>query len=283
MNPSSEDDPTYVLGRSEDETSRLQRQAELLEQPTRRLFEDAGITTGMKVLDLGSGAGDVALIASELVGPTGCVVGVDANPEVVAAAGARARALEMTQVSFIAGDIREIELERDFDAVVGRLVLTYLADPVAGLRSALRMVRDDGRAAFYEVDLGSEVASFPESPLHQLLGRCLKESFARGGVELQMGTKLYQVFLAAGLETPQLRNERLMGGGRDWLERFTAAFGANMLRSLLPTIVRYGVATEEELGLETFDRRYQEEVLRQGSVVHWNTCVGAWARKRKLV
>jgi hypothetical protein len=98
-----------------------------------------------------------------------------------------------------------------------------------------------------------------------------------------MGTKLYQVFLAAGLETPQLRNERLMGGGRDWLERFTAAFGANMLRSLLPAIVRYGVATEEELGLETFDRRYQEEVLRQGSVVHWNTCVGAWARKRTLV
>jgi hypothetical protein len=56
-----------------------------------------------------------------------------------------------------------------------------------------------------------------------------------------------------------------------------------MLRSLLPAIVRYGVATEAELGLETFDWRYQEEVLRQGSVLQWNTCVGAWARKRKLV
>jgi hypothetical protein len=46
--------------------------------------------------------------------------------------------------------------------------------------------------------------------------------------------------------------------------------------------VRYGVATEEELGLETFDQRYQEEVLRQGSVVQWLTYVGAWARKAKV-
>jgi SAM-dependent methyltransferase len=283
MNTSSTGDPTYVPGRSAGETTRLQRQAELFEPPTRRLFEDAGITTGMKVLDLGSGAGDVAFIAAELVGPTGRVVGVDQNPTIVTAATARARALDLTQVSFIAGDIREIELECDFDAVVGRFVLVYLEDPVAGLRAALRIVRDGGRAAFYEANLGSEVGSFPVSPLHQLVGRCINESFARGGVELQMGTKLYQVFLAAGLETPQLRSERLMGGGRDWLERLTAAYGANILRTLLPAMLRYGVATEEELGIETFDQRYQEEVLRLGSVLQWETCVGAWARKRTLV
>jgi SAM-dependent methyltransferase len=283
MNASSAGDPNYLPGRSEGETSRLQRQAELFEQPTRRLFEDAGITTGMKVLDLGSGAGDVAFIAAELVGPTGRVVGVDMNPAVVATASAGARAVNLTQVSFIAGDIRETELECDFDAVVGRFVLVYLPDPVAGLLAALRMVRDDGRAAAYEANLGSKVASFPESPLHQLLGRCLNESFARGGVELQMGTKLYQVFLAAGLETPHLRSEALMGGGPDWLKRLTAAYGANILRTLLPAMLRYGVATEEELGIETFDQRYQEEVLRHGSVLQWETCMGAWARKRRLV
>src|SRR5262245_48520993 len=166
MNASRAGDPTYVAGRSQSETRRLERQAELFEQPTRRLFEDAGITTGMKVLDLGSGAGDVAFIAAELVGPTGRVVGVDLDPAVVATAGARAQALSLAQVSFIAGDIREIELERDFDAVVGRFVLMYLADPVAGLRAALSMVRDDGLAAFYEADMGAEVASFPVSPLH---------------------------------------------------------------------------------------------------------------------
>jgi hypothetical protein len=59
-----------------------------------------------------------------------------------------AGALDMPQVSFVGGDIRDIELERDFDAVVGRLVLMYLADAVAGLRAALHMVRDDGGPRF---------------------------------------------------------------------------------------------------------------------------------------
>jgi hypothetical protein len=56
MNSSSESDPTYVLGRSEGETSRLQRQAELLKHPTRRLFEDAGITTSGRSVAVGVGA-----------------------------------------------------------------------------------------------------------------------------------------------------------------------------------------------------------------------------------
>src|SRR5437762_8652150 len=47
-------------------------------------------------------------------------------------------------VAAVAGDIREVEVERDFDAVVGRLVLMYSADPAATLRAALRAVRDDG-------------------------------------------------------------------------------------------------------------------------------------------
>ena len=61
--------PTYLMGRSEAETRRLMAQHRLYGPFTRRLLEDAGIEEGMKVLDVGSGAGDVALLAAELVGP----------------------------------------------------------------------------------------------------------------------------------------------------------------------------------------------------------------------
>jgi len=64
MNQDDARDPTYVMGRSEDEARRLQERAEFFARPTRLLFEDAGITTGMKVLDIGSGPGDVALLAA---------------------------------------------------------------------------------------------------------------------------------------------------------------------------------------------------------------------------
>ena len=136
MNQEDTHDPTYVMGRSEDEARRLEERAEFFARPTRLLFADAGITTGMKVLDIGSGPGDVALLAGELVGATGRVVGVDMNPAVAAAARTRAEAAGMKHVSFIAGDIREVEVEHDFDAVVGRLVLMYSADPAATLRAA---------------------------------------------------------------------------------------------------------------------------------------------------
>ena len=272
-------DPAYVMGRSEDETRRLEERAEFFNPATRLLFESAGIATGMKVLDIGCGPGDVSLLAAGLVGPTGRVVGVDMNSAIVATARARATAAGMTHVSFIAGDIREIDLKQEFDAVVGRLVLMYSADPAATLRAALRVVRGGGAVALHEMNMGSAVISEPHSPLHQLLGHLVGETFARGGVELAMGTKLHHVFLAAGLEAPQMSIDALIGGGRDWVERFVSAFGASLLQSIMPLILEYGVATEEEIGIETFDRRYRDEVISQGSVIQWKTCVGAWARR----
>ncbi len=272
-------DRLYVMGRSADETRRLQERAKFFEPLTRHLFRDAGISTGMRVLDIGSGAGDVSFLVAELVGPTGSVVGVDANPEVVGTAITRAEASGLTHVSFRAADIRDLKLDRDFDAVVGRLVLMYSADPSATLRSALRFVRSHGLAAFHEMNVGAPVWSEPLSPLHQVLGRCVSEAFARGGVEMAMGTRLYDVLVTAGVEPPQMFTNAIIGGGDEWVRRFAAAFGAGILRSILPVILEYGIATESELALDTFDERYVSEVVRQGSVVQWIPFVGAWGRK----
>ena len=54
------EDPTYAVGRSEHETQRLQRQGQVYAPLTRRLLVDAGIGRGMRVLDVGCGAGDLA-------------------------------------------------------------------------------------------------------------------------------------------------------------------------------------------------------------------------------
>ena len=54
--------------------------------------------------------------------------------------------------------------------------------------------------------------------------------------------------------------------------RFSVQF---LLRNMLPLMLQHEVATEEELGVGTFDQRYREEVLGQGSIVRWVTCVGA--------
>src|SRR6516164_9494045 len=94
----------YALGHSEQELERLSRQAELFEPFTRQLFEQARITKGMRVLDVGCGSGDVALLASELVGPSGKVIGADQAISAVQRATERARARQIANVQFFKGD-----------------------------------------------------------------------------------------------------------------------------------------------------------------------------------
>ena len=83
---------SYVFGHSEEEIQRLVRQSRLFNPCTRRFLEQAGISAGMKVLDVGSGPGDAALLLADRVGPGGAVVGVDIDPARLDIARARARA-----------------------------------------------------------------------------------------------------------------------------------------------------------------------------------------------
>ena len=69
----------YPLGRSDAEARRLILQHQVYSSITRQFLMTAGIARGMKVLDMGSGAGDVAMLCADLVGPQGTVVGVDAK------------------------------------------------------------------------------------------------------------------------------------------------------------------------------------------------------------
>src|SRR5262245_65624150 len=83
--------PVYALGHSTRELDRLSTQGRLLEPLTRQLFREAGIGPGMRVLDVGSGAGDVAFLAADLVGDTGEVIGMDRSEAALDVARARAK------------------------------------------------------------------------------------------------------------------------------------------------------------------------------------------------
>ncbi|MFL6520011.1 MAG: methyltransferase domain-containing protein [Chthoniobacterales bacterium] len=69
--------PNYLLGHSASELRRLEEQAQFFGSLTKLVFREAGLSEGMRVLDVGSGAGDVSLLAGSFVGPGGEVIGVD--------------------------------------------------------------------------------------------------------------------------------------------------------------------------------------------------------------
>src|SRR3954452_19499695 len=130
--PMTTTDPTtgYLLGHGSAELERLQAQARMLAGPTGAFLTLARITPRMRVLDLGSGAGHVAFLLAGRVGPQGSVVGVDSSPAAVDFARERARRDGIANVAFLADDVRTVDPGGPFDAVVGRLVLLYVDDPV---------------------------------------------------------------------------------------------------------------------------------------------------------
>jgi SAM-dependent methyltransferase len=271
-------DDSYMLGRTAAEERRLQRQAVLYGPGTRLLFDAAGISAGMKVLDLGSGAGDVAMLVAEMVGPSGTIVGVDQNPTVLETARRRVTAAGHTNITFVVGDLHEVSLDDDFDAVVGRAILMYLRDPAAVLRRMLRHLRAGGVAAFYEFDCTVPGIVYPPSAIGEQVYRWITQGVAYSGAECAMGMKLHQVFLDAGLEAPQMLVDALTGGSQPLVEEVTG-YLADTVRSMLPLLLKSAIATEEEVGIETLAARFRDEVLQQGSVIRSYLFLSAWARK----
>jgi SAM-dependent methyltransferase len=267
---------SYALGRSTAETRRLIRQAQIYGPITRQFLVSAGIGTGMKALDVGSGAGDVALLLADLVGPRGGVVGVEMNPVILETARARVDAVGWTNVTFLDGDVTSVALEDDFDAVVGRWVLMYLPDPVAVLRRLLGRLRPGGIVAFQENDFTYPPTTFPPAHLHQQVMRWTTPPPGSPGPDQQMGSKLYRTYLDAGLPEPQLRLDAPVGGGEDWPGY---AYVADTVRSLLPMMEQMGVVSAEDVDIETLADRLRAEALELRGVQMLPIVMGAWARK----
>jgi SAM-dependent methyltransferase len=265
--------PTYLLGHSEAETRRLVQQARFLNPATRRCFAAAGIGDGMRVLDAGSGAGDVALVAAELVGPRGAVVGVDQDPGVLAVARARAEAAGLSNVTFLQDDLCAVTPPGAFDAVVGRLVLAHNPDPLAVLRALVRHLRPGGIVVFQEANFTP--ASVPPTPLWTQVRGWMRATAERLGVHVEIGWELHRLFRAAGLPPPWLTLEALLLCGP---EREAYEWAAATLRSKLPLALKLGIVTADEVAIDSLAERLQAETVAADAVVKLPDLVSAWTR-----
>jgi ubiquinone/menaquinone biosynthesis C-methylase UbiE len=231
----------YVLGHSQDEIGRLIDQAAIVRPTTERLLRNAGIERGMRVLDLGCGAGDVSMLAGKLVGPSGSVVGIDPNADILFVARARAQADGLLHVNFTEASVGTFSDPRPFDLVVARYVLPYQVDPVVFLRAAAGFAAPGGILALHEFIVDRPLPSRPHVALSQ----------------------------------PALFSETPVGGGVDaphyaWL--------AGLVRTLLPRMIESGVVTAETVAIDTLESRVRSAVVEARSQVWGAAQVCAWTR-----
>lgn len=268
----------YVLGQSAHEYERLTIQARLLRPYTDKFFREAGVIPGMRVLDIGSGMGDVALLAAEMVGPHGSVLGVDRDGE--ALDHARRRAAEhgcSSWVSFQTAHLNEFETTDSFDALVGRYVLLYQPDAAATIRHLLRFVKPGGVVVFHDVDFSDLHPSYPPCPLLDQAFTLLAEAFRRSGAVPNFGRRLAKTFIDAGLPFPTIRDEAVVGCGSgahlyQWI--------ASTFISIIPRLEALGLTLPPGFpAAETLAEAIEEEAVRLGSQIVGPAQFGAWIRK----
>lgn len=261
----------YLLGHQDPELTRLERQAGVLASATATILTHAGIEPGMRVLDLGTGAGDVAMLAAELVGPTGSVVGIDQAPDALARAKQRIRARGLDNVSLLRADATTATLA-GFDAVIGRLVLLYAPDPARVLEHHARQLSSGGVVVAMEYDMAVP-GTTPSFPAGERVMGWIREAFAGCGLDPSLGARLPGVFARAGLGAPEVLalQPYLPPGEGGW-------YVAETVRTLLPHILRLGLATEQEVGLGTLADRLDTACRLSDAWLKPPTLVGAWAR-----
>jgi SAM-dependent methyltransferase len=266
----------YLLGHTPWAIQRLLRLGQIYQPFTRRVLVEAGVTTGMSVLDVGCGPGAVSLLAAELVGASGKVLGIDASADMLEVAQTRAQTAGLEHVSFQAADLRTLVLDQQFDALIGRFILMHLPQPETVLRQLLRAVRPGGIVVFQEYDLSSFADAFyPPSPLWEQTWRLSTLSFQRAGGNLHAGMQLPSMFRAAGLPAPHMSYEASIGADPDWPG---FEMRAADVRQFLPLIVQFGLATGEEIDIDTLEDRLREETVSQAGAARLPILVSAWTR-----
>lgn len=120
--------------------------------------EFAKIKEGDTVIDLGSGAGNDAFIATRITGATGKVIGIDFTEAMIAKARANAEKLGLNNVEFRLGDIDNMPVTGNFaNVIVSNCVLNLVPNKHKVFSEIYRVLKPGGHFSISDIVLEGEL------------------------------------------------------------------------------------------------------------------------------
>jgi SAM-dependent methyltransferase len=202
----------------------------------------AGLTTGLRVADIGCGVGIISCWLAEQVGPGSEVVGVDISAEQVATAQATAKAAGMQNVRFVQAGAYETGLEREsFDLVFSRFMLMHIQRPEEAIAEMRALLKPGGVLAVEDGDFSAPFC-YPPSAAFDRCFELYRQIGARHGADFDIGLKLYGLVCAAGFTNVQaaLAQPAYVRGEAKRLPDWTIAESA-------PVLISEGLTTQAEV------------------------------------
>ena len=231
----------YVLATGPAAVRRLHVLHNIYSPAGRRVLLQAGLKEGMRVADFGCGVGVVTQMLAEIVGPAGCVTGIDVNGAQLEQARELCARHGLTNTSFVEADVTNTGLPRNFfDLVYCRFLLLHLPDPGSCLREMRDVLRPGGILVVEDGDLAS-ATSVPPTATDAFADLFCRLGPTRG-VDYSLARNLYHLVLGAGFADANLEIHQpaiIRGENRFFLKWSVEEAG--------PALVNAGITTPDEL------------------------------------
>ena len=142
----------------------------------------AGLREGETVLDLGSGGGLDALLASKRVGSTGKVIGVDMTPEMIELATRNVKEAGVGNVEFRKGEIEDLPVDDEVvDVIISNCVINLSPDKDKVFSEAHRVLKPGGRITVSDIvtdgPLPEEIRNDPDKWAECVAGALDQEEY----------------------------------------------------------------------------------------------------------
>ena len=262
---------SYVIRGGEQGRARMRIIARAMWPTTEGLLVAAGLTPGMRCLDVGCGAGDVSLALARLVGAGGRITGIDQDDIKLQFAREDAERDRLDNVEFSTSNVEQLEDDAEYDLVYARFLLTHLRDPAGVLRRMARAAKPGGVIVVEDIDHAG-VFSHPPSPALEQFVSLYNRVVRSRGADPEIGPRLPALFREAGLAEPHLSHIQLvyLDGEAKQIHRIT-------LENIAPALTAGALVTDTEL--EALARALDDFVARPDTIVSTPRIFQVWARR----